>query len=111
MGNILYFPVYHVEKPLEFVHPDFSHAGGVDAVAVVRDMVGVEGSEDVAHMAAGVDLHAAQRYWRTLKINVTCIKLASHLPPHRQTRKLSSRFSPPHPNIPCRASQPSCRSW
>ena len=33
--------------------------GGVDAMGVVGNEVGVEGAEDVAHVAAGVDLHAA----------------------------------------------------
>ena len=47
----------HVEEPLELVHPDLGHPGGVEAVTVLRNVIGMERSEDVANVTARMVLH------------------------------------------------------
>ena len=49
----------HVEEPFEVIHPDLGHPGGVEAVTVLGNVIGMEGSEDVADVTAGMVLHTA----------------------------------------------------
>ena len=49
----------HVEEPLEVVHPDLGHPGGVEAVTVLGNVIRMERSEDVANMTTRMVLHTA----------------------------------------------------
>ena len=49
----------HVEEPLEVVHPDLGHPGGVEAVTVLGNVIRMEWSEDVTNMTTRMVLHTA----------------------------------------------------